>query len=172
MPALVGVRRRFQVRFREISPDRAHLVATLDPRHAGRFGAEDNRLMAAGDAQSVWFREMVERLRDRWRPDMHFDAIISLRDDLDATLQRIRSEENIGSPVFRCRDCGYVGPGATPHVSVRAMILSLARFRIACADEIHDVEKRWAAHRKQNDLDLYGKQTASPPVEDPRCSRG
>ena len=113
--------------------------------------------MAAGDAQRVWFREMVERLHDQWRPDMHFDAIISLRDDLDATLQRIRSEENIGSPVFRCRDCGYVGPGATPHVSVRAMILSLTRFRIAPADEIHDLEKRWAAYRKQNDLDLYGK---------------
>jgi hypothetical protein len=128
--------------------------------------------MAAGDAQRVWFREMVERLRDQWHPDMPFDAVISLRDDLDATLQRIRSEGNIVSPVFRCRDCGYVGPGTTPHVSVRAMILSLARFRIAPADEIHDLEKRWAAYRKQNDLDLYGKRTASPPVEDRRCTHG
>jgi len=53
--------------------------------------------MAAGDAQRVWFREMVERLRDQWHPDMPFDAIISLREDLDAMLQRIRSEGNIGS---------------------------------------------------------------------------
>jgi len=128
--------------------------------------------MAAGDAQRVWFREMVERLRDQWHPDMPFDAIISLREDLDAMLQRIRSEGNIGSPVFRCRDCGYVGPGATPHVSVRAMILSLARFRIAPADEIHDLEKRWAAYRKQNDLDLNGRRTASPPGEAPRCTHG
>jgi hypothetical protein len=52
--------------------------------------------MAAGDAQRVWFRKMVERLRDQWRPDMPFEAMISLRDDLDATLQRIRSEGNIG----------------------------------------------------------------------------
>jgi hypothetical protein len=32
--------------------------------------------MAAGDAQRVWFREMVEQLRDQWYPDMHFDAMI------------------------------------------------------------------------------------------------
>jgi hypothetical protein len=126
--------------------------------------------MAAGDAQRVWFQEMVERLRDQWRTGMPFDAIISLRDELDAMLQRIRSEGNIGSPVIRCRDCGYVGPAAPPHVSVRAMILSLIRSGIAPADQIYDLEKRWAAFRKQNDLDLYGKQTGSPPVEDSRCT--
>jgi hypothetical protein len=111
---------------------------------------------------------MVERLRDQWQPDTPFEAIISLRDDLDTRLQRIRSEANIRSPVFRCRDCGYVGPAATPHVSVRAMILSLKRFGIVPADQIHDLEKRWAAYRKQRDLDPYGKQTAPPPDEDSR----
>ena len=126
--------------------------------------------MAAGDAQRVWFREMVERLRDQWHPEMPFDAMIPLRDDLDKTLQRIRSERNIGSPVFRCPHCGHVGPAATPHVSVRAMILSLKRFGIAPADQIHDLEKRWAVHRKQNDLDVYGKQTSSKPVETSLCT--
>ena len=128
--------------------------------------------MAAGDAQRVWFPEMVERLRDQWHPDMPFEAIVSLRDDLDAMLQRIRSVWNIGSPVFRCRDCGYVGPSATPHVSVRAMILSLTRFGIAPADPIHALEKQWAAYRKQNDLDLYGKHTTLPTVEDSSCTHG
>ena len=113
---------------------------------------------------------MVDRLRDQWRPDMSFDALISLRDDLDAMLQRLRLEGNISSPVFRCRDCGYVGPAATPRVSVRAMVLSLARFGIAPAEQIHALEKQWAAHRKQNALDLYGKRIASPPVEHSPCT--
>jgi hypothetical protein len=43
--------------------------------------------MAAGDAQRVWFEQMVERLRDRWHPGMSFDALISLRDDFDAMLR-------------------------------------------------------------------------------------
>jgi hypothetical protein len=112
---------------------------------------------------------MVERLREQWHPDMTFDALISLRDGLDAMLQRLRREKNISSPVFRCRDCGHVAPAATPHVSVRAMVLSLARFGIAPAEQVHALEKRWAAYRKQNELDLYGTRAASPPVENSSC---
>jgi hypothetical protein len=126
--------------------------------------------MAAGDAQRVWFPEMMERLRDQGRPDMPFEVIISLRDDLDAMLQQIRSEGNIGSPTFRCPHCGHVGPAATPHVSVRAMILSLKRFGIAATGHIGDLEKRWRAHCKHYDLDLYGKPMISPLPEESPCS--
>ena len=89
--------------------------------------------MAAGDAQRVWFPEMIERLRFQWHQGMSFDAIIELRDELDTKLQQIRSERHIRSPVFRCPWCRHVGEGAEPHVSVRAMILSLTRFGIARA---------------------------------------
>jgi len=115
---------------------------------------------------------MLERLREQWHPDMSFDALISLRDELEEMLQRLRREGNISSPVFRCRDCGHVGPGATPHVSVRAMVLSLSRFGIAPVEPVRALEKRWAAYRKQNELDLYGKRTASPPVENFPCTHG
>ena len=135
-----------------------------------RVGTRDNRFMAAGDPQRVWFGQMLERLRDQWHPEMSFGALISLRDDLDAMLQRLRREGNISSPVFKCRDCGYVGPAATPHVSVRAMVLSLARFGIAPAGQIRALEKQWAAYRKQNDLNLYGKRTASPSAENSPCT--
>jgi hypothetical protein len=50
------------------------------------------------------------------------------------------------------------------------MVLSLTRFGIAPAEQIHALEKRWAAYRKQNELDLYGKRTASPKVEDSPCT--
>jgi len=109
--------------------------------------------MAAGDAQRVWFREMVERLRDEWRPDMPFEAIISLRDDLDEKLQRIRSAGHIKSAVFRCPHCGHVGSGAVPQATVRATILSLNRFWIVPSAKVRDLEKGWAAYRKQNSLD-------------------
>ena len=125
--------------------------------------------MTAGDAQRVWFPEMIERLRSQWHQDMSFDAFVELCDDLDATLQRLRSERHIRSPVFRCPRCGHFGEGAEPHVSVRAMILSLARFGIAPAGQTHDLEKSWAAYRKQNGLDLYGKSVASPPSQVAPC---
>src|ERR1700730_647648 len=117
--------------------------------------------MAAGDPQRVWFPEMIERLRSQWHQGMSFDAIIKLRDELDEMLQRIRSERRIRPPVLKSRKCGYVGEGAEPHVSVRAMILSLIRFGIAAAEPTYMIEKGWAVYRKQKDLDLYGKSPAS-----------
>ena len=51
------------------------------------------------------------------------------------------------------RFLGVRGEGAEPQVSVRAMILSRTRFGIATGA----LEKRRAAYRKQDGLDLYSK---------------
>jgi hypothetical protein len=112
--------------------------------------------MAAGDAQRVWFPEMIERLRAQWHQGMSWDSLIALRDDLDAMLRRIRSDRHIRPAVFMCRECGHVGAGAEPHVSVRAMILSLTRFGIAPSEQTRSLEKAWAAYQKQKGVDLYG----------------
>jgi hypothetical protein len=113
--------------------------------------------MASGDAQRVWFPEMVGRLRSQWHQGMSLDAIVELSGELDAMLQQIRSWRSIRSAAFRCSRCGYVGEGADPHVSVRATILSLGRFGIATADQTRALEKAWAAKRKDSGLDIYGK---------------
>ena len=122
--------------------------------------------MPAGDAQRTWFPEMVDELRSRWRVGLPLPDVIQLRDDLDAMLHRIRSERNIRTPVIRCRSCGHVGPAAEPDVSVRATIISIGRFGIAPAEQVKALEKRWAAHRKANGLDLNGKQaSAQRPID-------
>src|SRR5215467_12101699 len=92
--------------------------------------------MSAGDAQRVWCQEMIERLCSQWHRGMSFEAIVELRNKLDATLQRIRSERQIRSPLLKCPRCGHVGEAAEPHVSVRVMILSLNRFGIAPAEQV------------------------------------
>src|SRR6266851_91533 len=71
-------------------------------------------------------------------------ALISLRDELEGMLHRIRVGRNIQTPIITCRRCGMTGPESEPHVSVRAMILALARFKIAPKDETRAMEKAWA----------------------------
>jgi hypothetical protein len=100
---------------------------------------------------------MVDVLRKRWRADLSFEEWICLAAELDEMLHRIRSERRIQRPVFQCLDCGHVGPSSEIHVTVRAMIFSLGRFGIVPVEEMKQIEKRWAAHRKQHGLDLYGK---------------
>jgi hypothetical protein len=125
--------------------------------------------MPAGDASRTWFPEMLQTLRAKWRPDMTFADLIALRDELDTMLHRIRSVRHIHAPVVTCWRCGHVGPGVEPDVSVRAMILSLGRFGIAPADQVKELEKRWAAYRKHNGLNLHGKVGDSAPGITPGC---
>jgi len=119
--------------------------------------------MPSGDAQRTWFPEMVVRLRAEWRAGMSMPALISLRDELDEMLHRIRVGRNIKTPIITCHRCGMTGPAAEPHVSVRALILALARFEIAPKDEMRALEKAWATYRKQNHLNIEGKVSAGDP---------
>lgn len=90
--------------------------------------------------------------------------MIRLRDDLEEMLQRIRRERQIRSPVTQCPECGHVGESAPPHVTMRAMILSVSRFAIDEPEATRAVEKAWKAHQKANHLDAYG-QAASGKVD-------
>ena len=112
---------------------------------------------------------MVERLRSRWRRDMPFDAIVELRDDFDAMLQRIRSERHIRSPIFRCPKCGHVGEGAAPHVSVRVMILPLARSGIIADEQTRLVERDWKTQQEKLGLDLFGRPTVTKSTPRANC---
>jgi len=113
--------------------------------------------MPSGDAQRTWFPEMVIRLRSEWNEEISMPALISLRDELDSMLQRIRSGRNIQTPIITSRKCGRTGSAAEPHVSVRALILALARFGIASKNQTRALEKAWAEYRKQHRLDIEGK---------------
>ena len=114
--------------------------------------------MPAGDAQRTWFPELIAALRQEWQEAMSFTDLIELRGRLDATLQAIRSDRNLHPPVMKCPRCGARGLTINPHVSVRAMILALARFGIASPEQVSRPDRAWAKHRKQNGLDLYGRK--------------
>jgi len=62
---------------------------------------------------------------------MSNDELISLRDRLDETLQKIRNERNIIPSMMWCPKCQKRHRSAPPKVLVRAMILALKRFKIA-----------------------------------------
>ena len=123
--------------------------------------------MPSGDAQKTWFPEMIMRLRLEWHEGMSIPALIGLRDELDETLHQIRVARNIQTPIITCRRCGMTGRAAEPRVSVRALILALARFEIASKDHTRALEKAWAQYRKQHRLDIDGRALVRV---SPRCS--
>ena len=119
--------------------------------------------MPSGDAQRTWFPEMIVRLRSKWHEGMSIPALIGLRDELDETLQRLRAGRNILTPIITCPKCGLTGHAVEPRVSVRAVILALARFEIASKDQTRAMEKAWAQYRKQHRLDIEGTALVGTP---------
>ena len=100
--------------------------------------------MPAGDSNRTWFPELIDLLKDEWNLSMSNDELISLRDRLDETLQKIRNERNIITSMMWCPKCQKLHRSAPPKVSVRAMILALKRFKIASETEVKTLEKQCA----------------------------
>ena len=97
---------------------------------------------------------------------MEFEAIVALRNRLDTILQTVRSDAGIKSPFIKCKRCGFSGWRPAPHVSVRAMILSLTKFGIADPEPTYALETNWAIYRRVHGLDMYGAPVI--PDLDPR----
>jgi hypothetical protein len=113
--------------------------------------------MPAGDPQRTWFPQMIRRLRSEWHAEMPMAMLVDLRDTLDEMLHQIRRLGNIQTPIITCRKCGRTGHAAEPQVSVRAMILALARFEIAPKEQVKALEMAWAKYREEHELDHEGK---------------
>ena len=113
--------------------------------------------MASGDASRTWFSEMVEALRQEWNSEMSWEQVIALRNRLDAMLQEIRTARSIRPPTMWCPVCKTRTQQAKPSVSVRAIIFALGRFGIVAAAEATSLQKRWAKHREENNLDRNRK---------------
>jgi hypothetical protein len=113
--------------------------------------------MAAGDASRTWFSEMVEALRQEWKPEMAWEQVIALRDRLDAMLNEIRFSRGIRPPTMWCPVCNRQTQQAPPSVSVRALILALGRFSIVAAAEVKSLEKRLGKAPQRKRPGLTGK---------------
>jgi hypothetical protein len=100
---------------------------------------------------------MVAHLRSRWRVGLPMPALIGLRDELGEMLHRIRNDRNIRTPVIACPRCGMREHAAEPQVSVRALILALARFGITSQEQARALEKSWMKHRVENQLKAPGE---------------
>src|SRR5215813_13257644 len=86
--------------------------------------------MAPGDASRTCFSEMVETLRQEWKPEMAWKQVIDLRNCLDSMLNEIRFGRGIRPPMW-CPVCNRHTQQAAPSVSIRALILALGRLALS-----------------------------------------
>ena len=83
--------------------------------------------MASGDTNRIWFPEIISMLEKDWNASMSWEEIIEFRDNLDKTLQEIRTTRNIQTAMMWCPKCQKRHRSAPPKISVRALIFALEK---------------------------------------------
>jgi hypothetical protein len=122
--------------------------------------------MASGDAQRVWFPDLIAIVRQAGNPAMSMDALLRLRDRLDASLQTLRQTRQLLPAMMWCPHCQAHHRAAPPRVSVRATLLALGRFADVATPDVQALEQRWNQYRRQHQLDRYGQKAdavSAPP---------
>lgn len=134
--------------------------------------------MPSGDAQRVWFPEMLDDLRSFWSKDIDWDALADFCERMTEKRKRIRLERGIQPPRtahlppgVRCPKCGQMS-GTTSRrdplaVSIRSALFALKKNGFIADDEFDALDKSWMKHRKKNGLNAYGRKTEVPRDEEP-----
>jgi hypothetical protein len=120
--------------------------------------------MSAGDAQRVWFPEMLAELKRTWSRAMTWEQLADLCQRMTARHRSIRQERRIKPPRMRCPQCGRVSSSDIAGISIRSALLALRNSGVVTEAEFRELDKSWKRHRAAHGLDSYGRkaQTLCP----------
>ena len=114
--------------------------------------------MAQGDAQRAWFPEMLSILRKRWYPDISWEEVSKICDDMQRLRDEIRERKNIKPVRMYCKKCGKYSETVPPKISIRSLLFALRKVDIVTEEEFKTSDRNWKKYRKENNLDLFGKK--------------
>ncbi len=133
------------------------------------FEKELNR-MPAGDAQRVWFPEMLDDLKSSWSMGMDWSELADFCERMTEKRKHIRKERDIRppreidplSPGERCPKCGRISKGPSKidplAVSIRSALFALKNNGVITEVKFKELDKSWMKHKRKNGLDAYGRK--------------
>jgi len=113
--------------------------------------------MAAGDAQRVWFPEMLDDLRDAWSASMSWTELAGFCQGMTDKRRAIRRGQGIQPPRTRCPRCGTVSRSDIARVSVRSALFAIRKLGLVTEAELKDLDRSWKKHRGAAGVDAYGR---------------
>lgn len=126
--------------------------------------------MPTGDAQRVWFPEMIEELWVTWSRAMTWEEVADFCVQMTEKRKEIRRMKGIRPPRLRCPRCGQVSRSASSGVSVRSALFALKNNGVVTAAEFKELERSWMRYRAEHDLDPFGQKAETSHCEADRCS--
>ena len=118
--------------------------------------------MPAGDAQRVWFPEMLEELKASWSEAMSWDELADFCARMTKMRKQIREERGIQPPKMRCNRCGgaMLPLSDVSGISIRSALFALRNNGVITNDELKKLDKSWMKHKKKKGLDAHGRPPA------------
>ena len=114
--------------------------------------------MPAGDAQRVWFPEILEILIAAWSPSTTWDELADLCGRLTDLRTDLRQSRGIQAPLMKCSKCGSVSRGDIKGVSVRSALFALRKAGALSDADFQRLDHDWKKHRAVRGLDALGKK--------------
>lgn len=112
--------------------------------------------MASGDAQRVWFPEMLEDLESTWTPSMTWEELADFCRLMTEKRKDILESRGIQPPQTRCPKCGSVSRADISGVSIRSALFALKKSGIVSEADFKKLDRSWKKHKAENHLDAYG----------------
>ena len=114
--------------------------------------------MASGDAQRIWFPEMIEKIKTRWTSSMTWEELTEFCRMITEERKQIRESRGIQPPRSKCTHCGTVSRTDIHAVSIRSALFVLKNNGVLSEDEFKELDKQWKKYRKEKDLDPNGNK--------------
>ena len=114
--------------------------------------------MPSGDAQRVWFPEMLDDLASTWSPDMGWDVLSDFCRRMTEKRHELRRARGILPPRTRCPSCGEVHRSDIKGVSVRSALFALKKLGTITDLEFKALDRSFKRHRRTTGADAYGNR--------------
>jgi hypothetical protein len=128
--------------------------------------------MPAGDAQRVWFPEMLEELRLFWTESTSWEDLAGFCERMMPRRKEVRRARGIRPPRMRCPDCGNVSRSDIPGISIRSALFGLKNDGVIADGDFQALDSAWKKYRARHDLDSYGRRNDGRRSKVPNCGGG
>lgn len=115
--------------------------------------------MASGDAQRVWFPEMLAELASTWSAAMTWEELADFCRRMTEERRALRESRRIAPPRTRCSKCGEISQSDISGVTIRSALFALEKTGVIDAARRKDLDRSWRKYKAKNQLDAYGRRT-------------
>jgi len=112
--------------------------------------------MPSGDAQRVWFPEMLSLISEQWNDDLSWNEISVLCTEMTEYRKKLKNIKNIKPIMAFCENCKKYHEMDISPIGVRSLLFALKKSKIIDELKFKTLESEWRKYQRKNKLDGYG----------------